>query len=136
MTLTRTRLAFAICASLIGVGSAQALPAASSSALVITQSSTTSLIEEARYRGGYGYNRGYNRGYYGGYRRNRGAAIGLGIAGAIIGSAIIANEGSRYRRYEGQSGSERCANTYRSYDSDTGTYMGYDGVRRQCPYLD
>ena len=35
----------------------------------------------------------------------------------------------------GGSGYGRCAATFRSFDPDTGTYVGYDGVRRRCPYL-
>jgi hypothetical protein len=44
-------------------------------------------------------------------------------------------DGYGYRgRYAG-GGEARCEATFRSYDPATGTYMGYDGVRRACPYL-
>lgn len=33
-------------------------------------------------------------------------------------------------------GEQRCAATFRSFDAATGTYVGYDGVTRLCPYLD
>lgn len=33
-------------------------------------------------------------------------------------------------------GEQRCAATFRSYDSTTGTYVSYDGDTRRCPYLD
>lgn len=33
-------------------------------------------------------------------------------------------------------GIQRCAATFRSFDAATGTYVGYDGVTRLCPYLD
>lgn len=33
-------------------------------------------------------------------------------------------------------GMQRCAATFRSFDAATGTYVGYDGVTRLCPYLD
>jgi len=34
-----------------------------------------------------------------------------------------------------QSGMERCAARFRSFDPSTGTYMTYDGEMRPCPYL-
>lgn len=33
-------------------------------------------------------------------------------------------------------GEQRCAATFRSFDPTTGTYVGYDGLTRLCPYLD
>lgn len=30
---------------------------------------------------------------------------------------------------------DRCAARYRSFDPDTGTYLGYDGLTHTCPYL-
>lgn len=132
MTYKLTLTALALSLGMLSSGAALALPSLPSAAVVTAKDAATPLLETVRYRGGY-YGRGhYGRGFY---RGNRGAAIGLGIAGAIVGSAIIANEGYRYRRYDGVSGAQRCANTYRSYDWDSGTYMGYDGVRRTCPYL-
>jgi len=31
---------------------------------------------------------------------------------------------------------QRCAETFRSFDASTGTYVTYDGETRICPYLD
>ena len=64
------------------------------------------------------------------YRRHYGqgaAALGGLAAGAIIGGAIAnsqarANDAIAY-----------CAQRYRSYDPDSGTYLGYDGNRHPCP---
>lgn len=33
-------------------------------------------------------------------------------------------------------GMQRCAATFRSFDSRTGTYVTYDGETRTCPYLE
>ncbi|MGD9803360.1 MAG: BA14K family protein [Hyphomicrobiaceae bacterium] len=33
-------------------------------------------------------------------------------------------------------GMQRCADTFRSFDSSTGTYVTYDGETRTCPYLE
>lgn len=128
MSTSKALLALTLCASLLGAETAQAFPASNPARPVAAATGDTStLIEQARYRGGYGY-RGYRHG-------GRGAAIGLGIAGAIIGSAIIANEGYRYRRHRSVSARQQCADTYRSFDWSSGTYMGYDGHRHVCPYL-
>ena len=80
------------------------------------------------------YRRGYsNRGYYERRRRDNGLEIGLGIAGAIIGGAIIAE--SVRRNSAEQSGYTRCSRAFRSFDPDTGTYTSYDGETLRCPYL-
>jgi hypothetical protein len=129
MSSSKALLALTLCASLVTAEAAQAFPASSSTRPVAASTSDSSNVQNVYYRGGRGYYRG-GRGY------GRGA-IGLGIAGAIIGGAIIANEGYRYRshRYAGVSARQQCADTYRSFDWDSGTYMGYDGVRHVCPYL-
>lgn len=124
--------AMALCACLLGAEAAQAIPLSP----VPPGAATQTAAQPVYYRGGYG-NRGYG---YRGYRRGYGAGIGLGIAGAVIGSAIIADRyGYGYSRYryrgEGYSANQRCADTYRSYDPDSGTYLGYDGNRHTCPYL-
>ena len=52
-------------------------------------------------------------------------------------SQAVRADGYGYRRYRqaGYSASQRCAGTYRSFDWDSGTYIGYDGERHTCPYL-
>jgi hypothetical protein len=78
----------------------------------------------------YGYE---PRGYY---RRDRGNALAagaLGLAtGAIIGGAIAQSQAQAAPVYGGDTASY-CAQRYRSYDPASGTYLGYDGVRRACP---
>jgi hypothetical protein len=34
-----------------------------------------------------------------------------------------------------ESGMQRCAETFRSFEPATGTYTGYDGLIRRCPYI-
>jgi BA14K-like protein len=96
-------------------------------------------------RGGYyagprGY---YAPRYYAGrpyyYRRDRGSAAAAGIAGlaagALIGGAIASQQAQAAPTYVGpdQNAVAYCAQRYRSYDPASGTYVGYDGVRRSCP---
>ncbi|MFK4812409.1 BA14K family protein [Devosia sp. ZW T5_3] len=95
------------------------------------------------------------RGYYGGgwrdhdydtfYRSRRNSLDGIAAGlfgfgfGALLGGAI-ANQNNN-NNYGGQpvygGGSYRahvqaCYARYRSYDEQTNTFMGYDGIRRQC----
>lgn len=88
------------------------------------------------------------------YRRRYGPAIGLGIAGALIGGAIIgATQPYGYYGYPGYYGpayvvpppyaiapayvgggaAAYCARRFKSYDPYSGTYLGYDGYRHPCP---
>ncbi|MFZ2155327.1 MAG: BA14K family protein [Bradyrhizobium sp.] len=82
------------------------------------------------------------------YRRGYGPAVGLGIAGALIGGAIIgATQPYGYYGYPGYYGPAYvvappyvggdavgyCAQRYRSYDPYSGTYLGFDGYRHPCP---
>jgi hypothetical protein len=79
----------------------------------------------------YNSRRYYNdRYYYRNHRRNRDAAIAAGVAGLAVG-AIVGSAASQPRYYRNDRHSY-CASRYRSYDPRTGTFMGYDGVRRVC----
>lgn len=93
----------------------------------------------------------YRRGYRG--RGFGGVGVGLGIASAIIGGAIIASQPYGYYGYgpgyaygpaydEGYvavspyaAGGEvaYCQQRFRSYDPRSGTYLGFDGYRHACP---
>ncbi|WP_316164983.1 MULTISPECIES: BA14K family protein [unclassified Bradyrhizobium] len=83
----------------------------------------------------------YRHGWHGG----AGVGIGAGIAGALIGGAIIGatqpygyygyGPGPVYvapAPYVGDAVSY-CAQRFRSYDPYSGTYLGYDGLRHPCP---
>ena len=95
------------------------------------------------------------RGYYGGgwsdrdynnfYRNRRNSLDGIAAGlfgfgfGALLGGAI-ANQNNN-NNYGGQpvyGGSSyqahvnACYSRYRSYDEETDTFMGYDGIRRRC----
>lgn len=94
------------------------------------------------------------RGFYGGgwndddyynfynSRRSSVDSIASGLFGFTFGAAlgsIIANSNSNSRgdvvvsrqgNYDAHV--QACYNRYRSYDEETNTFMGYDGVRRHC----
>jgi hypothetical protein len=90
-------------------------------------------VERRYYRGGprYGYGPRYYRRDYG----SAAAAGAIGLAtGAIIGGAIANSQAQAAPAPAyGGSAAAYCAQRFRSYDPASGTYMGYDGVRRSCP---
>ena len=79
------------------------------------------------------------RGYRG---RNHRGDIAVGIIGAIVGGAIIANEANRRDRHRDRRHirADRhvswCYERYRSYRERDNSYQPYNGRRRQCnsPY--
>jgi hypothetical protein len=111
----------------------------------------------ARYSGGYG------GGWNGGYRHRRGGGFIPGaVAGAVIGGALASESYAYYGGPDyyasgyypgyyddgysddaavvavapapvGDDAVAYCMQTYQSYDPASGTYLGYDGLRRPCP---
>ncbi len=87
----------------------------------------------------------------GGYRGRRFGGIGLGLgAGALICGAILGAPYGRYGYgdygpgyydpgyvaappYVGGDEMAYCQQRFRSYDPDSGTYLGFDGLRHPCP---
>jgi hypothetical protein len=75
--------------------------------------------------------RGRGRGRGGGWGRGGGvgAAVGIGVGAAIIGGAIAASAAEQQR----QQAVGYCMQRYRSYDPNSQTYLGRDGMRYSCP---
>lgn len=71
--------------------------------------------------------------YYSPYRKNYwvGPAIGFG-AGLIVGSILVAPPGYAAPSYRGTSTDAYCHKKYKSYNSRTKTYTGYDGKQHRC----
>jgi len=86
--------------------------------VVMTAGMSTAVAQRGRGRGRGGY-----RG-----RGNYGAAIGAGVAVGVIGGMIAADQARRYN-----SAVEYCMQRFRSYNPETGTYIGFDGRERPCP---
>jgi hypothetical protein len=84
----------------------------------------------------YGHRHGGYR--HGGYRRNNvGGAIAAGAAIGIIGGIIASQAQPRYYEpapvYGAPVGDDAyCFSKYKSYDPESGTYLGYDGYRHPC----
>ncbi|QDM19359.1 BA14K family protein [Tardiphaga sp. vice352] len=99
----------------------------------LIQSSASLPTENVQYYRGYGYGGGYRgRGYGYGHRGGgNGALIGGLAAGAIIGGAIAA--GAAQQNAQSQQNANYCAQRYRSYDPQSGTYLNNDGNRYPCP---
>lgn len=90
-----------------------------------TATGTTEVVNVG-WRGGRHY-----RGHHHGWRHRRhsgwGPAVGGFVAGAAIGSAI-ANSRAQAGQYDAY-----CEQRFKSYDPQSGTYLGYDGQRHPCP---
>ena len=71
--------------------------------------------------------RGRGRGRGRGNGGDIGLGIGLGIGAAVIGGAIAAQEAQR------QNAIGYCMRRFRSYDPESMTYVGLDGLRHPCP---
>jgi BA14K-like protein len=56
-----------------------------------------------------------------------GLGIGLGIGAAVIGGAIAAQQAQQ------QDAIGYCMQRFRSYDPESMTYVGRDGLRHRCP---
>lgn len=91
------------------------------------------LVEQVRYRG-HGFRGGHrHHRHYGGRHRGRGWVGPAIIGSAIIGSAIAASRSGYASGYNSRR--QQCADTYRSFDWDSGTYQPFNGPRQLCPYL-
>jgi hypothetical protein len=110
-----------LCASL----TASALPVAPANAAPLPKPGI-SAEKDITLIGRRGRHRGHRRHHHGGH----GAA---GIIGAIIAGTLIAAAIQEGRADDDDM--ERCAEEFRSFDWETGTYITYDGEERVCPYL-
>ena len=119
---------------------ATAAPLTSGAAAVATAKDGGQLVQNVQYRR-YGY---YGPRYYGGYRR--GPAVGAGIAAGIIGGALAAGAlaappppvyyapaPAPVYGIEDVDAVAYCSRRFRSYNPETGTYIGAGGVVRYCP---
>lgn len=138
-----TMIAAAVAGAFVLAAPANAAPLAPASAAVAA-AGAENLVEQVQYRRYYGPRYGY---YGRGYRYNRGAAVGAGIAagalGALAAGALLA-PGPVYAEpvpvyrdpvYAAPDADAiaYCSRRFRTYDPETGTYIGSGGVVRACP---
>ena len=81
-----------------------------------------------RYRPGWGW---YRPGAGWGYYDNSGAWIAAGVAGLALGAAAAAAASNNAA--VDRDAIAYCSRRFKSYDPNTGTYLGYDGFRHPCP---
>jgi hypothetical protein len=76
-----------------------------------------------------------------------GCAVGAGVAAGVIGGAIIGSAIANSQPYYGPGpyyapgyyapppgdAVAYCMQRFRSYDPNSGTYLGFDGLRHPCP---
>ena len=91
-----------------------------------TSAAQSSSVADVAWRNGH-------RGGGYGHRNHRGIGGGA-IIGGIVAGALIAGAIRESRASGGDI--DRCEESYQSFDRSSGTYLGYDGERHVCPYLD
>ena len=136
MGKSKVAAAAALVAGTVLTSAAMAEPLSPSTAAGVAQAPANNIQQVREWRrGGW---RGHGWGHrHGGWDNG----WGWGVAGLATGLALSSpywgdDEGygpDTYAYDEG--GPSRCAATFRSFDPRSGTYVGYDGVRRACPYL-
>lgn len=128
--------AAALCAAAIIIASVpiSVAPANALARQVVLSRPGAKLLEPEQYRGQYDGRRS-NRYEGRGYRGNDIRYVALGIGGLIIGGIILSEAARSRHRRDHSNDWQRCTATYRSFETDTGMYTGYDGIRRPCPYL-
>lgn len=119
-------------AVVFAAGSSSGAVAQPGPAVHVPHAGTAAIADQVRYRRHGAY---YGNGRYYGGRRHYGRNIGIGIGAAVITGILLSEAARAEHRRSHSSAWERCADTFRSFEPDTGYYTGYDGVRRPCPYL-
>ncbi|MGL4439163.1 MAG: BA14K family protein [Bosea sp. (in: a-proteobacteria)] len=139
MTFTRTVLG-AVFGLAFATSGAQAMPAGAGAATVDKAAAST-LVEQVQYyysgpRRYYGGPRYYGRGYGRGYRGNGVAAgVAAGALGALaIGGLAASGAFDERPAYAPLAPGRKqwCADRYRSYNPEDGTFVGRDGRVRYC----
>lgn len=137
-------IAAALAGTVVLAAPASAAPLSASAGSAAAFSETgKDLVQNVQYRRyGYGYGPRYGYGYRGGYwRGGRGAAVGAGVAAGILGGALAAGALAApaypppapvYAAPDADA-IAYCSRRFRSYDPETGTYIGAGGVVRSCP---
>jgi hypothetical protein len=139
MGTSKMAAAAALAAGVLISSAAGAAPAASTQALAKQADSGVEVVRD--YGGRHGWRGHRHRGDGWGWGLGAAAATGLLLGAPYALGAYDDDDGyDGDYAYSGEAsyaggGVARCEATFRSFDPDTGTYMGYDGVRRPCPYL-
>jgi hypothetical protein len=131
--------AAALVAGTLAVAPANAVPTlASKNVAEAVKPAKNPYVSEIRYRGHRFHRHHHHGGDWGPWVA--GSLLGLGLGYALsdgYGDGYYDDYGPRYyyRGGYGDGGFARCEATFKSFDPDSGTYMGYDGRRHRCPYI-
>jgi hypothetical protein len=139
MTFTHSILGAAFALALAASGAAAAPAGAGASEM--ERASTPGLTEQVQYYYGprryYGGPRYYGRGYYG--RGYRGDGVAAGVAAGALGALAIGGLAASGAfdappAYAPMAPGRKqwCADRYRSYNPEDGTFVGRDGRVRYC----
>ncbi|TCR62273.1 BA14K family protein [Bosea sp. BK604] len=131
-------IAVALAGTVVLAAPASAAPLSASAGSAAFSEAGKDLVQNVQYRryGYYGPRYGY--GYRGGWR---GPAVGAGVAAGILGGALAAGALAApaypppapvYAAPDADA-IAYCSRRFRSYDPETGTYIGSGGVVRACP---
>ena len=104
----------------LAAGAATAMPLNTGGSSIHTQATNVSPLVDVQFRrrGGPGW----------------GPAIGLGIGAAVIGGMIAAEQAQAEAAAAAQQDAiAYCMQRFRSYNPETGMYVGRDGRARPCP---
>jgi BA14K-like protein len=114
--------------AIIGTKTTTAAPLNAGSSVAVAAGQQQSLVVQVqRRRGG----RGVRGGRRGGRGIGPGGAAAIGIIGAI--GTMIAIDAANKRAAAADDAVAYCMRRFRSYDPESGTYVGHDGYRHPCP---
>lgn len=85
---------------------------------------------------GRGRGRGWGTGWWHKDRPDAATSFWGGVIGGLVGQALRPDRQAQDVEGEIEPGTEAwyeyCTRRYRSFDPETGTYLGFDGVRKPC----
>lgn len=128
--------AAAVLAGTLAVAPANAVPPlASKNVAEAVKSAKNPYVSQIRYYGHHGHHGHHGHGNWGPWAG--GAVLGLGLGYALSDGYYGHDYGDDYGPAYGygDGGFARCEATFRSFDPESGTYVGYDGYRHRCPYI-
>ena len=112
---------------------ASAAPALNAPSPAKSVGNSTVLVQQLRHRGTRAWRHRDGRGHW---RHRHHNGNGVGVGGLVLGANTAGTIADAMPEGRASAGDRRaCADRYRSFDWESGTYTGYDGNTYVCPYL-